>query len=401
MAALPESQHTTATAIVKWYEGKPQEHRPHMGASLIGHQCQRYIWLTWRWVLKPQFAGRMLRLFSTGQREEARLIEELRGIGATVWDKDPESGDQFRVSACNGHFGGSLDGVAKGLPEAPKSAAVLEFKTHNDKSFNELCNKKVKGAKPQHFDQMTIYMGLMDIDRAMYMGVNKNNDDVYCEWVHFDQDHFAVLMARAQNLIEQVSSPEPLSHDPTYYICKMCSFHKHCHGGVAAEVNCRTCCHSTPVENAAWSCDHHKKQIDDTTQRAGCEAHLMIPSLIPYAEPIDGGATWIAYKHRELGGTFVNGPEELPEYGPSFSSQELHMCPGSLISDMSKLKAEFPGSKVVSGEFKEDLVAWPFFDDLAVDPATIPVKSDTPVKAAEKRKTKAVVEAMKKFSEGP
>jgi hypothetical protein len=62
---------------------------------------------------------------------------------------------------------------------------------------------------------------------------------------------------------------------------------------------------------------------------------------------------------------------------------------------MSKLKAEFPGSKVVSGS------ASTAFDDLAVDPATIPVKSDSPVKAAERRKTKAVVEAMKKFSEGP
>jgi len=29
------------------------------------------------------------------------------------------------------------------------------------------------------------------------------------------------------------------------------------------------------------------------------------------------------------------------------------------------------------------------------------VKSDHPIKAAERRKTKAVVEAMKKFSEGP
>tara|TARA_R110000868_G_scaffold54157_2_gene169537 strand:- start:116 stop:481 length:366 start_codon:yes stop_codon:yes gene_type:complete len=119
----------------------------------------------------------------------------------------------------------------------------------------------------------------------------------------------------------------------------------------------------------------------------------MIPSLIPYAEPIDGGESWIAYKHRELGGTFVNGREELPEYGPSFTSQELHMCPGSLISDMSKLKAEFPGSKVVSGSISTA------FDDLATHPDDIPVKSDTPVKAAEKRKTKAVVEAMKKFSE--
>jgi len=393
MARVPESQHTTATAIVRWYESKPQEHRPHMGASLIGHQCNRYIWLTWRWALKPEFSGRMLRLFSTGQREELRLIEELRGIGATVWERDPDTGDQFRVSACNGHFGGSLDGVGKGLPEAPKSPCVLEFKTHNDKSFNDLCSKKVQGAKPQHYDQMTVYMGLMEIDRAMYMGVNKNNDDVYCEWVHFDKDHFAVLMDRAQHLIEQTASPEPLSRDPSYYICKMCSFHKHCHGGLAAEMNCRTCCHSSPVENAAWSCGHHKKQIDDKTQRAGCEAHLMIPSLIPYAEAIDGGESWIAYKHRETGATFVNGQETIEAYGQSFSSKELQLCPGSLIAEVAALKEQFPGSKVASGSLLT------IFDDLATDPDDIPVKKDNPTKAEARRKTSAAVEAMKRFGE--
>jgi hypothetical protein len=251
-----------------------------MGASLIGHQCQRFVWLTFRWALQPEFSGRILRLFDTGQREESRLIEELRGIGAEVWDKDPESGDQFRVSACSGHFGGSLDGIAKGLPEAPQTAAVLEFKTHNDKSFNELEKSKVRSSKPQHFDQMTIYMGLMELTRALYMAVNKNTDAVYTEWVEFDKGHFDNLIERAQRLINQTSSPEPLSHDPSYYICKMCNFHKHCHGGVAAEANCRTCCHASPVENAAWACDHHKKNLDDKTQREGCGDHLLIPSLI-------------------------------------------------------------------------------------------------------------------------
>lgn len=370
-----------------------------MGASLIGHQCQRFIWLTFRWALQPEFAGRILRLFDTGQREEARLVEELRGIGAEVWDKDPESGDQFRVSACGGHFGGSLDGIAKGLPEAPQTAAVLEFKTHNDKSFNELEKSKVRVSKPQHFDQMTIYMGLMDLTRALYMGVNKNTDAVYTEWVEFDKPHFDNLIERAQHLIDRTSSPEPLSHDPSYFICKMCNFHKHCHGGVAAEANCRTCCHASPIENAAWACDHHKKQIDDETQRKGCEAHLMIPSLIPYGEPIDGGANWIAYKHRETGGTFVNGKEEVPGYGPSFSSHELHLCPSILMNDMAALKEQFPGSTVVSGEVLKDPVPWPFFDDLASDIDDIPVKSDHPIKKAEKKKIKLVVDAMKKFSD--
>ena len=387
MAAVPTPQHTTTGAIVRWYEAMAQEHRPHMGASLIGHDCQRYIWLTWRWVLKPEFSGRILRLFSTGQREEPRLIEELRGIGATVWDKDPDSGDQFRVSACDGHFGGSLDGIGKGLPEAPLSACVLEFKTHNDKSFTDLCKRKVQAAKPQHYDQMTVYMGLMDINRAMYLGVNKNTDDVYCEWLHFDKDHFKVLLDRAQSLIAQTTSPQPLSHDPSYYICKMCTFHKHCHGSVAADVNCRTCCHASPVENAAWSCGHHKKLIDDKTQRAGCESHLMIPSLIPYAEVVDGGDTWVAYKQLKTGATFVNGREEMPGHGPSFTSRELRMCPSTLMADVAALKDQFPGSKVVSGDITT------LFDDLAED-LTIPVKFDAPVKA---RKSKAVVDAMKKF----
>ncbi|NBQ80048.1 MAG: oxidoreductase, partial [Betaproteobacteria bacterium] len=110
MAALPETQHTTAHAIVRWYESKPQEHRPHMGASIIGHPCARYVWLSWRWVKKAQFSGRVLRMFDTGKREESRLLEELRGIGAQVWDTDPNTGEQWRVSACDGHFGGSLDG---------------------------------------------------------------------------------------------------------------------------------------------------------------------------------------------------------------------------------------------------------------------------------------------------
>ena len=396
MATLPESQHSTSAAIVRWYESKPQEHRPHMGASLIGHQCERYIWLTWRWVLKPEFKGRILRLFDTGKREEARLIEELRGIGAQVWDVDPDSGDQFRVSACNGHFGGSLDGIAKGLPEAPKSAAVLEFKTHGDKSFNDLLAKKVQGSKPQHYDQMQVYMGLMDIDRAMYMGVNKNTDDVYCEWVHFDKQRFAQLKAKAEYLIEAPNPPDKISNDPAFYVCKMCSMWKHCHGGLAAEANCRTCCHATPIENAAWNCQHHNGEITTQMQLQGCNQHLMIPTLVPYGEPVDGGQTWIAYKHRATGAFFTNSTEPCTDYGPNFSSKELHNCPGELIADVARLKVEIPGSKMVSGDVKNphsDLAT--AFDDIATHPDDILTKPDSAPKRAARKQNEAMLNVLK------
>lgn len=367
-----------------------------MGASLMGHQCERYIWLTWRWVLKPTFPGRILRMFDTGNREESRLLTELRGIGAEVWERDPNTRRQWRVSACNGHFGGSLDGVAKGLPEAPKSPAVLEFKTHNDKSFTDMVKNKVQASKPQHYDQMQIYMGLMEIDRALYMAVNKNTDELYTEWVHFDQERFTTLMRRAEALIESPEPPTKLSTDPTYYVCKSCNFWKHCHGQVAAEANCRTCCHASPVAEGAWHCQHHDGKPDLNVQRDGCSQHLMIPSLVPYGEAVDGGQTWVAYKHRETGAMFVNGHEDIKDYGPVFSSKELHNCPGALLQEMASLKNEFPGSKVVSNSVPAP--AGSGFDDLVSDDLdAVPVKEATPAEKKARRQNAALVAAMQEY----
>jgi CRISPR/Cas system-associated exonuclease Cas4 (RecB family) len=397
MAVLPESQHTTATAIVKWYESKPQEHRPHMGASLIGHPCERNIWLTWRWALKPEFQGRILRLFSTGQREEPRLLEELRGIGAEVWDTDPATGDQWRVSAHDGHFSGSLDGVAKGLPEGPKTVAVLEFKTHSQKSWADVKAKGVQASKPQHYAQMTVYMGLMELTRALYIAVNKDTDDVYTEWVHFDQEHFDWAMRRAKTLIEMTQPPERLSNDPSHWQCKFCGFYKHCHQQQAAEVNCRTCCHSTPGSNASWICtEHGNDPIPLEFQRKGCDAHLLIPGLVPFGEPVDGGSNWVAYKHKESGKHFINGPAELSDstYGPAFTSRELHLAAGPVIDFVADVKEVFPGATVVSGSVTHALTGSAFDDMESDDLDAIPTTRDTPAKRESRKKIAASIKQL-------
>lgn len=365
-----------------------------MGASMIGHECARYIWLSWRWAMKPEFPGRILRLFSTGQREESRIIEELRGIGAEVWDTDPSTGGQWRVSAFNGHFAGSLDGVAKGLPEAPKTPCVLEFKTSGAKAFADLVKQGVKAGKPQHYAQMTIYMGLMDLTRAMYIAVNKDTDDLHTEWVEFDREHFDALMARAQTLIEATEPPARLSEDPSNWVCKMCNFWKHCHGQQAAEANCRTCCHATPAENASWRCEFHGNAvIPEDAQRKGCEAHLLIPALIPYAEPIDGADGWMAYRHKETGVQFVNAAEGVNDYGPVFSSRELHNCPGPLLAQVAEVKNEF-GGKVESGSVNGPSLG-EFLDDIATHPDDLKAKPMPEPERKARGKNKAFLEAMK------
>ena len=95
------------------------------------------------------------------------VVDLLRRAGVEVWEAD-EHGRQFRVSAVGGHFGGSLDGAARGLVEAPEKLHVLEFKTSGDKPFRDLVKNGVEKSKPEHFAQMQAYMHLMGIDHRKF-----------------------------------------------------------------------------------------------------------------------------------------------------------------------------------------------------------------------------------------
>ena len=295
MAELPAITSLTREAIFAGYEADASEgFRSHLGASLIGKACERALWYDFRWTTKARFEGRVLRLFETGNREEERLVRNLRRTGATVLEVDPETGRQFRVQAHGGHFGGSLDGVALHLLEAPKAWHVLEFKTHSNKSFTDLVAKKVRESKPQHFAQMQIYMHLMGMNRAMYLAVNKDTDDLYVQRVEADVAYTEQLLEKARRIIFAPTPLPRISEEPSWYQCRLCDHADVCHGPRAAEINCRTCLHSTPVEGG-WHCDRHQKPLSEVDQRTGCEQHLYLPPLVPAAQ-VDAGEDWVDYE---------------------------------------------------------------------------------------------------------
>jgi hypothetical protein len=351
MAKLPEPNHTTVAMIYQAYENDAEEgNRPHLGASLIGHSCERFLWLTFRWVDKKKFSGRMLRLFETGQLAEARLTANLRRIGVDVHDVTPD-GKQWRVSDLGGHFSGSMDGAAVGIPEAPKTWHVLEFKTANDKSFTDLVKNKVQKAKPQHYAQMQTYMGYTGMERALYLAVNKNTDELYSERIEFDPVEFAKLKARAERVITANEPPLKISKDPSWYVCKMCDFHEHCHGEAAPAVNCRTCAHSTPIldGDARWTCEAHGDEAwDHIKMSEGCKSHRYIPILLEnFATMKDVVAGDVVYATEH--GEFVNGDIN----DGALSSEEIRNCEQkTMLPDAYRLKRELVangfGGKVVS-----------------------------------------------------
>jgi CRISPR/Cas system-associated exonuclease Cas4 (RecB family) len=309
---LPEPQHATVPAIFAWHESRADDGlRAHLGASLIGHPCERYVWQSFRWIESQRFDGRMLRLFNRGKREEAPVVEELRGIGCEVHADDGTG--QYRVSAHGGHFGGSLDGVLRGLPEAPRTWHLLEIKTHSAKSFADLRKQGVRASKPQHFDQMQAYMHLAELPRALYFAVNKDTDELHVERIEHDKAHGEALLTKARRLIEADAPPPRINGDPAWWICKGCQFREQCHGTAAPLVNCRTCLHATPVldgEAGEWTCAHYGEPCSEGLQREGCSQHRYIPVLLQrFAEPIDADekANTVTYRNTATGAEFVNG----------------------------------------------------------------------------------------------
>lgn len=264
--------------------------RPHLGASLIGHSCDRWLWFSFRWLCREDFDGRILRLFERGQKEESWIIGDLRRSGLKISEIEPTTRKQYSFS--DGHFGGSLDGIITG-GMSPDKPHILEIKTHSLKSFNDLEKDGVEKSKPLHWAQMQIYMGKTSIDRALYVAICKDDERIYTERVRFNREAFEVLCDRAQRIIASDRMPEPLSADATWYECKFCAAHPVCHKGeIAKETHCRSCSNVTFNRNGEVYCEHWESSVPFDAQLNGCDAHVLHPDLVPWSMVVENGLVY-------------------------------------------------------------------------------------------------------------
>lgn len=278
------------------YEPGKDDFRSHLGASMIGRECARELWYNFHWAKAPKFEGRMLRLFNRGHLEEPRLVAMLMMIGCQVWSQDGK-GDQYRVTGVGGHFGSAIDGVLSGCPDAPDTPILGEFKTYNDKQFTKLAGKSedfreflasllnphlprvkftgkgVKVAKFEHYVQMQIYMGYYKLPRALYLAVNKNDDQLYGEIVEFDKAIYELYWNRAEKIIMADTIPPRISDSPGFFKCEYCDFKRVCHFNEGIAENCRTCAGSVPTKDGQWHCIKWAVPIDKKVQLQGCREY--------------------------------------------------------------------------------------------------------------------------------
>tara|TARA_Y100000996_G_scaffold221005_1_gene173958 strand:- start:9516 stop:10592 length:1077 start_codon:yes stop_codon:yes gene_type:complete len=310
-------------------EQSTQAPRTYLGGSMIGHECERYLWYSFRHCVAEEFSGRMYKLFNRGHLEEYRFVEDLKRIGVVVHEFD-KNGKQFEYKDIGGHASGHLDGACKGLPEEPDTWHLLEFKTHSLKSFNKLKKEGCKKSKPQHYAQMQVYMLWSKLPRAYYMSVCKDNDELYGEFIEKDEQYAKKLLERAKRVITSDRPPERCTDKSNAFICRFCSIRDMCWGtnGITAPLpfkSCRTCVHSTAEldGDGRWFCALHSKDIEDTSKP--CDKHLLNPHLLgDWATPIDTDLESITYETSDT--TFTQG-NKFNEY----STEDLMHLPKEVV----------------------------------------------------------------------
>lgn len=305
------------------YRATSKPHRAHLGASLIGADCPRQLWYSYRWAKVKEFSARILRLFNRGHLEEARFLAMLKMIGCKLWYETPDGG-QIKFSDINGHFGSALDGIVRGCPDLPQDvAAYTEFKTSADKGFKKLVKEGVASAKHEHYVQMQICMHEMGLSYALYMCVNKNDDDLHAEIITYHSETANTYVDRAKSIIYGDRPPPKINDSIGWWQCRFCDYKDICHQDAVPEINCRTCVHSTasddPEKAGEWTCERKEPFIDINSDDAfdGCDEHVFNPYML-------NGVEYRMGNNAENSVSLVMPNGERIKHGPDYvTSQEL------------------------------------------------------------------------------
>jgi hypothetical protein len=140
---------------------------------------------------------------------------------------------------------------------------------------------------------------------------------------------------RGKRLATQDEIPPPISTDPSWYECKLCSAHDFCHGSrVTKEVNCRTCAHSTAEADGTWTCARHGGNAMPTDwMREAHDCHALHEHLAPWPIAYDEAGDAV----HTIDGVEVRG----------FASTELIANPKACVDPtLVALRTKF-GGKVV------------------------------------------------------
>jgi hypothetical protein len=209
--------------------------RDYLGGSRIGEPCARRLCYELMKVAVDdgaEFSGRMLRVFEAGHRFEEMTIRWLRLAGFDL-RTHKRNGEQFGFSVAGGRFRGHIDGVIVGGPDVGIEYPILfEHKAVRSSSWQQVVKHGVKVSKPIYWAQVQIYMAYLEVERTLFVALDKDTQALRYELVPFDPPAAQELSDKAADVIRAVAAGELLpriSDQPDFYICTFCPYRNRCH----------------------------------------------------------------------------------------------------------------------------------------------------------------------------
>lgn len=196
-----------------------KEQRSYMGASSLGEPCDRKLWYSYK---QPEVIidPRINRIFDMGNMIEDYLVKLLNDTGHIVYTKDD---DNKQFGFVDGIIAGHIDGVISlNVPH------LLEFKSYNDSRYKELVKSGVKESAPIYYTQCCVYMEKMNLDKCLFMALNKNTAEIYIEIINSDPIEANWAINRGKEIGNRDTEPDRKYDHKSHFKCKLCSYRKTC-----------------------------------------------------------------------------------------------------------------------------------------------------------------------------
>ena len=171
--------------------------RPYLAQSQIRASCSRALWYSFRWATQQPVRRAHAAPVRAWSARRAVFIAELRAIGTTVHE-GRHRGNNSACSPAADIFAGTGRRSYRTAGSARHLACTGIQNAQRQKSFADLQKNGVAKSKPVHYAQMQVYMALTGMTRAMYLAVNKDNDELYSERVNADADEAKRLIEKSR-----------------------------------------------------------------------------------------------------------------------------------------------------------------------------------------------------------
>jgi len=215
-----------------------QERRAYVGASAIGHECERSIQFEYAGATKERdFEPATLRRFDQGHMGEELARAWIGDAGFELVQRSQRTGQRYRWTQLDDQASGEPDGVLIGGPEVPGLSypAMWEHKYVGAKTFREILKHGLKKARPGYYSQTQVnmaYLGLTNGPAVFTVTCGDDGQQLHL-LIDFDAEEAQRTSDKFVRIIEATQAgellPRPFASDD-HFICRGCAFKARCWG---------------------------------------------------------------------------------------------------------------------------------------------------------------------------